>query len=67
MQHHLIGKIAATLGIVALLYGLLMVVNILPNGWIFGITTDGALDGAIGLFLLGITFFLWPSGNAHGA
>jgi hypothetical protein len=56
MQPVQIGRIAAWLGVVALFFSLLMVLPIIPNGLIFGITSDGALQGAIALYLMSIAF-----------
>ena len=56
MQPAKIGQIAAWLGVIALLFSLLMALPILPNGLIFGITSDGALQGAIALYLMSIAF-----------
>ncbi len=56
MQAAQISKISAWLGVVALFFSLLMVLPIIPNGLVFGITSDGALQGAIALYLMSIAF-----------
>jgi hypothetical protein len=56
----LIGKIAAVIGGVCVLFGMLLSFNFIAQGAIFGITAGGALNGAMAFFLMAITFFLWP-------
>ncbi len=64
MNVRTVGVVAALLGALALLYGLIMTIGIVPYGWVFGITPGGSFDGATTLFLMAITFFLWP--EQHG-
>ncbi len=56
----LIGKIAAVIGAVCVLYGLTLSLGILASGAILGITAGGALHGGTTFFLMAIAFFLWP-------
>jgi hypothetical protein len=69
MNTSTVGVVAALLGALALLYGLIMAIGILPHGWILGITPGGSFDGATAFFLMAIAFFLWPEQHgkaAHG-
>jgi len=56
----LIGKIAAVIGAVCVLYGILLSLSVLAAGALFGITAGGAMDGAMAFFLMAVAFFLWP-------
>ncbi len=61
MQTGMLGKIAALLGVAALLWALILSFGIVPQGALFNITPNGALDGAIAFFLAALAFFAWPA------
>jgi hypothetical protein len=67
MNTGMVGIIAALLGVLALLYGLIMAIGIIAHGWILGISPGGAFDGATTLFLMAIAFFLWPEQHGKAA
>lgn len=67
MNTSMVGIVAALLGVLALLYGLIMAIGILPYGWVFGITPGGSFAGASTLFLMAIAFFLWPEQTAKAS
>ena len=60
------GQIAVIIGLIAVLYGLILSVGIIPAGWFLSITAGGAFNGAITFFLMGIAFFLWPKEAGGG-
>jgi len=65
MQHDLMGKIAATVGLLSVLYGVICAIGSIQS-LVFGITAGGAMSGATTFFLMAIMFFLWPSGGGGG-
>jgi len=67
MQTELFGKIAAVLGLIALLWALIMSVGIISHGALFSITPNGALDGAMTFFLAALAFFAWPAAAPKAA
>ena len=67
MNTSMVGVVAALLGVLSLLFGLIMAIGIVAHGWILGITPGGAFDGATTLFLMAIAFFLWPEQSAKAA
>lgn len=67
MQTGLLGKIVTILGALALLWALIMTLKIVPQGALFQVTPNGALDGAATLFLLALACFLWPEPPHHPA
>jgi hypothetical protein len=66
MQMQMVGKIAAIIGMVAILLGIVMAIGILPAGFLFGVTPGGALDGAVAFFLMAMACFMWPAAMGAG-
>ena len=66
MQMQMVGKIAAIAGMIAILWGIVTAIGIIPAGLLFGVTESGSLDGAMALFLMALACFLWPAAAGGG-
>jgi len=59
MKMNTFGTVAAVIGLISVLYGLLLSIGLIAPGAILGITAGGAFNGAQTFFLMAIAFFLW--------